>query len=139
MTKVIDYTPSIDIFEQQCFVIKGMLQSPRLKDHMKTIGIDQSVSNGDYFEHNFLNNIKKIYQHDVKCDDQHKFKYILEDAMVSNPEEINDDIPSFPITQMIVKKPSARKSLRLFAKIFDVKNRTAIRRVGAKKIKTQSH
>ena len=40
MTKVIDYVLSIDKFEQQCVVLKGMLQSPRLKDHVKTIGID---------------------------------------------------------------------------------------------------
>ena len=31
----------IDTFEQQCVVIKFMLQSSRLEDHMKTIGIDQ--------------------------------------------------------------------------------------------------
>ena len=41
MTKVIDSILSIDAFEQQCAVLKGMLQSPRLKDHMKTLGIDQ--------------------------------------------------------------------------------------------------
>ena len=34
MTKVIDYVLSIDTFEQQCVDIKGMLQSPRLKDHV---------------------------------------------------------------------------------------------------------
>ena len=31
----------IDTFEQQCVVIKGMLESPRLEDIMKTIGIDR--------------------------------------------------------------------------------------------------
>ena len=31
---------SINTFEQQCVVIKCMLQSSRLEDHMKTIGID---------------------------------------------------------------------------------------------------
>ena len=41
MTKVIDYVLSIDTFEQQCAVLKGMLQSPQLKDHVQTIGIDQ--------------------------------------------------------------------------------------------------
>ena len=30
----------IDTFEQQCSVIKGMIQSPRLEDHTKTIGIE---------------------------------------------------------------------------------------------------
>ena len=41
MTKVIDYVISIYIFEQQWVVLKVMLQSPLLKYHMKTIGIDQ--------------------------------------------------------------------------------------------------
>ena len=40
MTKVINYTLSIDTFGQQCVVIKGMLQSPSLKYHMETIGVD---------------------------------------------------------------------------------------------------
>ena len=51
--------------------------------------------------------------------------------MVSTPEEITDDSPSFYMTQTTVKKPSARKSLRLFTNIFDVKNRTFVRHVGA--------
>ena len=45
ITKVIGYVLSIDTFEQKCAVIKGMLQSPRIKYHVKTIGIDQSLSN----------------------------------------------------------------------------------------------
>ena len=35
----------INTFEQQCVVIKCMLQSSRLEAHMKTIGIDQSSFN----------------------------------------------------------------------------------------------
>ena len=58
-TKVINYTISIDTFEQQCVVLKYMLQLPRLKYHMKNIGIDQSVRNRDYLEHKCLNNIKR--------------------------------------------------------------------------------
>ena len=45
MTKVIDSVLLIDTFEQQCVVLKGMLQSPRLKYHMKTIGVDQYLRN----------------------------------------------------------------------------------------------
>ena len=41
MTMVIDSVFSIDTFEQQCVVIKGMLQSPRLKDYVQTIGIEK--------------------------------------------------------------------------------------------------
>ena len=43
MTKVINYILSIDTFEKQYAVLKGVLQSPRLKDHTKTIGIIQSA------------------------------------------------------------------------------------------------
>ena len=32
---------SINTFKQQCAVLKGMLQSPRLKDHVNTIAINQ--------------------------------------------------------------------------------------------------
>ena len=56
MTMVIDYFLSIDIFEQQYVVIKGILQSPRLKYYVKTIGIYQSLSNNVIFEHKCLQN-----------------------------------------------------------------------------------
>ena len=58
MTKVIDSFLSIDTLEQQCVVLKGMLKSSRLKDHVQTIGIDQSLSNNAIYEHKFLE--KKI-------------------------------------------------------------------------------
>ena len=114
-------------------MIKGVLQSPRLKYHTKTIGIDQSLSNRASFEHNCLNNIKYIYQHSGKCDDQQNFKDILEADMVSNLEEITDDSPSFPVIKITVKTLSARKSLPLFTNIFDVQKRISIRTVGAAK------
>ena len=41
MNNSIDYIISIDKFDQQCVLIKGMLQLPRLEDHMQTIGNDQ--------------------------------------------------------------------------------------------------
>ena len=54
ITKVVDCVLSIDTFDQQCVVFKGMLQSPRLKYHMKTIGNDQPLSNSAIFEHRCL-------------------------------------------------------------------------------------
>ena len=54
MNKVIDYVLLIDTFEQQCVVLKGMLKSPRLKDHVQTIGIDQSLSKNDIYEEKCL-------------------------------------------------------------------------------------
>ena len=47
--KMIDFVLSIDIFEQKSVIIKGVLQSLRLKDHINTIGIDQSLSNSALF------------------------------------------------------------------------------------------
>ena len=86
MNKAIDSTLSINIFEQKCVVIKGMLQSPRLEYHMKTIGIDQSLSNSSSFEHQFLNNIKYIYEPACKFYDQQILENILDAAMVYTPE-----------------------------------------------------
>ena len=85
-----------------------------------------------------MNNIKRIYQHAGKCDNQQNLKDILDAAMVSTPEEIIYDSPSFPTTQKRVKKPSARKSLFLFTNIFDVKKKTAKRRVGDTKSKRRA-
>ena len=54
-----------------------MLQSPRLKDHVQTIGIDQSLSKNAPYEHKCLQNIKKLYKQAGKCDNQQQFKDIL--------------------------------------------------------------
>ena len=104
-----------------------MLQSPRLKDHMKTIGIDQKLRKSALFEHRCLQNIKKVYQHAVNCDNQQQFKDILEANMVSTPELITDNSPRSPMTPTPVKKPSAIKSLFLFTNILYVKNKIDIR------------
>ena len=77
LNKSIDSFPSIDTFEQQCVVIKCVFQSSRLDDHMKTFGIDQSSFTRSSFEHICMKNIKKIYQHVGKCDDQKNLKDIL--------------------------------------------------------------
>ena len=59
-----------------------MLQSSRLEEHMNTIGIDQSLCTRSSFEHKFMNNIKKIYQHEGKFDYQQNLKDILDAARV---------------------------------------------------------
>ena len=69
-----------------------MLQSPRLEDHMKTIGIYRSLCNRSSFEHKCLNNIKRIYQHAGKCDDQQNLKDLLDASMVPTPEDITNTI-----------------------------------------------
>ena len=83
--KMIDYVLSINKFEQQCFALKGMLQSPRLKYHVQTICIDQSLSNNAIYEHKCLENINKLYKQSGKCDKHKQFKDILEASMVSTP------------------------------------------------------
>ena len=82
-----------------------------------------------------MNNIKNIYQNAGKCDDQQNLKDILDAAMVSTPEEITYDSTNVAMTSTPVKKPSTRKSLCLFTNIFDVKNKTEKRHVGAEKSK----
>ena len=74
---------------------------------MKTIGIDQSSFTRSSFEHKCLNNIKKIYQHAGKCNDQQNLKDIIYAAMVYITEGVTDNIPNVPMTSSPVKKPSA--------------------------------
>ena len=138
MNKLIYYILYIDTFEEQCVLIEGMLESPRLVDNMKTIGIYQSLCNRSSFEQKCLNNIKKIYQHADKCDDQQNLKDINYDYMVYTTEEFTDDSPSLNMTLTTVKKPSARRSLCLFTNIFDVKKKTEKRCVGDAKSKRRA-
>ena len=49
-----------------------------------------------------MNNIKKIYQHAGKCDDQQNLKDILDAAMVSTLEGVTDNIINVPLTSSIV-------------------------------------
>ena len=115
-----------------------MLQSSRLEYHIKNIGIDQSLCTRFSFEHQFMNNIKNIYQHAGKYNDQQNLNNIIDAAMVSIPEEVTDVSPSLRINQTTAKKPSARKSLCLFTNIFDVKKETSIRRVESEKSKCRA-
>ena len=80
-----------------------------------------------------MNNIKNIYQHAGKCDEQQNLKDILGAAMVSNPEGNTDVSPSLHKTPTTVKKTSARKSMCLFTNIFDVKKNTEKHRIAASK------
>ena len=97
------------IHKKKRVVLKGMLQSPRLKSHVQKIGIYKFLSNNDQHEHKCLENIKKLYKHAGNFDDQKQLKCILEAAIVSTPELFTYDMPISPITSTPVKKPSARK------------------------------
>ena len=115
-----------------------MLQPSPLEDHMKTIGTDQSSFTRSSFEHRYMNNIKKIYQHAGKCDDQQNLKDILDAAIISTPEGVTDNIANVHMTSTPVKKPSARKSLCLFTNILNVQPKTAKRRFVAAKFRRKS-
>ena len=105
---------------------------------MKTIGIDQSSFARSSFEHRCMNNIKKIYQHAGKCDDQQNLKNIIDAAILSTPEGVTDNSPNVHMTSTQVKKPSARKSLFLFTNILDVQPKTAKRRFVAAESRRKS-
>ena len=105
---------------------------------MKTIGIYQSSFTKSSFEHRCMNNIKNIYQHAGKCEDQQNLKDIIDATILSNPEGVTYGSPNVPMTSKPVKKPSARKSLCLFTNILDVKNRTAKHRIVAEKSECKS-
>ena len=94
---------------------------------MKTIGIYQSSFGRSSFEHRCMNNIKNIYQHAGKCDDQKNLRDIIDAVILSTPEGVTDNSPNVHMTSKPVKKSSARKSLCLFTNILDVKPTTAKR------------
>ena len=115
-----------------------MLQSTCLKDHINTFGIDQLLSNNDMFEQKCLQNIKELYKHAGKCDNQQKIKDILEAPVVSTPEGFTNNSPIYPMTPTPDNKTSARKSLCLFTNILDVEKKTAICTFGAAKSNCKS-
>ena len=121
MTKVIEYVLSIDTFEQQCVMPKGMLKSTQLKYQKNTIGIDPSLSNNTIYEHKCLENIKKLYKQADKCENQQQFKDIFEAAMVSTPEGFSENINISLMTSTPDKNPHGQKSLCLFTNIIYVK------------------
>ena len=91
------------------------------KYHVQTIDIDPSLRNNTIYEQKCLENIKNLYKQAGKCDDQKKFKYILEAAIVSNPEGLTDKSPTSHSKSSPVKTPSAQRSLCMFTNVLDVK------------------
>ena len=72
-----------------------------------------------------MNNIKNIYQHAGKCDDQQNLKDIIDADIISIPEVVVDNSPNVHMKSTPVKKPSARKSQCLFTNILYVQPKTA--------------
>ena len=88
-----------------------------------------------YMNKNCLKNIKTLYKKSGKCDDHQQFKHILGADMVSTPEVFINSSTIYPMKSTPVKKPNAQKSLCMFNKILEVKNKNAYGRVGAAKYK----
>ena len=65
---------------------------------MKTIGIDQSLSNNSLYEQNILQKTIKVHKHAGKRENQQQFKDILEDAMFSTSEGFTDNSHRSPMT-----------------------------------------
>ena len=82
-----------------------------------------------------MKNINNIYQHAGKCENQQNLKDVLYTASVQTIEGFTDNSPNMPMTSKPVKKPSASKSLCLFTKILDVKQKTEKFRIVAAKSK----
>ena len=101
-------------------MLKGILQSPRLKYQIQTIGIHPSLSNNTIYEHKCIENIKKLNKQAGSCDENQQFKDILEAALVSNPEGFTNNSHISTMTSSPFKKPSARKSLCMFTKVLYV-------------------
>ena len=54
LTKVVDLILDIHSSDHQCVIIKGFLQSKRLKRHMVDIGVDQSLKNSAMYKYRCL-------------------------------------------------------------------------------------
>ena len=86
-------------------MLKCVLQSPLLKDHIQIIGIDQSLSNNNIYDHKCLGNIKNYTNKMVSVENQKQFKDILEADMVSTPGGFTKNSPVSPMTSTPIKKP----------------------------------
>ena len=95
------------------------MQPNPLKEHMVTIGLDQSLSKNELYGHRCLENIGNLYKYYGKCDDQQHYKAILELSMVSTNEVFSDRITMSLIPYVSVKKSCTRKQLCQFSGVLD--------------------
>ena len=73
-----------------------------------------------------MENNKNLYKYAGKFDDQHKYKAILEAAMVSFPKGLTDNTPLAVDTLGTLKNSGSRKSLRQFSTILDVTQKKSV-------------
>ena len=87
------------------------------------------------YEHRCLENINKLYKSAGKCDDQQKYKVILEAYIVSTPEGLVDNILMDVSTSGTLKNPSARKSRSRFLALLDIIQKNECTQNGSSKKK----
>ena len=68
-----------------------------------TIGVYQYLSNSEMYGNTFMENIKKLYKYDGKCDYQQQYKAILEAEMVTTTEGFTDNSPMSPGPYVVIK------------------------------------
>ena len=90
------------------FLLKVHCSNNNLKQHIVTIGVYLSLSNSAIYEHRCLENIKKFYKYDGKCEDQQQYKDIIRATMVYTLERFTDYSPISPGQYMTVKMSSAK-------------------------------
>ena len=89
-------------------------QSPRLKYHVQTIGIQPYLSNNAIYENKCIGNIKKLYKQAGECDDQQQLKDIIEAAIISTPKGFTDNSPISPM----VLSPDKKKCLKITVYVY---------------------
>ena len=60
LTKVTDLILDIESFEQQCVILKGLLQTDRLKKHIVTIVIYELLSNFAMYKYIIMENMNEV-------------------------------------------------------------------------------
>ena len=88
---------------------------------MVTNRIYQLLSNSPMYKPICLENIKKLYTSAVKCDNQQHYKAILEATMVFTTDIFTYNSTMSPGPSVTVNNRIARKSIRLFTEVLDVK------------------
>ena len=73
-----------------------------------------------------------------KCDNQQQYKFILEAEMLFTLEVFTDNSSISHVPLVTVKNSIARKSLSQFTELFDVKNKTAVHRLGTARSKRKA-
>ena len=120
----------IGSFEQKCLIIKGVLQSEKLKQHIFTIEIYQLLSNSALYEHTWSKNIKMLYKCSGGFYDRHNYKAIVEVYIVSAPEWLTKYSPMDVVKLINLNNPSTSKLLGQFSELLDVKQQTSVHILG---------